>query len=90
MTGLSFPAKPRVTHSAVKELDKRFPGGFFEPTPEHGFDLYLQALDELSATGANSLRDWRAKADAKLGRNKVYPITHTNTGTAAATISFPF
>jgi hypothetical protein len=68
VTGLIFPAKPRVTHSAVKELDRRFPGGFFEPTPDHGFDLYLKALDELAATKSSSLKGWRERADAKLGR----------------------
>ncbi len=67
-TGIVYPAKPRISHSAVKALDAKFPGGFFEPTPEHGFDLYLKALDELTATKTDTLRDWRAKADAKLGR----------------------
>lgn len=70
VTGICYPAKPRVSHSAVRELDKKFPGGFFEPTPEHGFDLYLKALDELSANKADSLKGWREKMDAKLGRGK--------------------
>ena len=68
VTGLSFPAKPRVSHSAVRELDKMFPGGFFEPTPEHGFDLYLKALDTLAASKSDSLKGWRERADQKLGR----------------------
>lgn len=68
VTGIMYPAKPRVSHSAVKELDRRFPGGFFEPTPEHGFDLYLKALDELSATKADTLKGWRQRMDEKLGR----------------------
>jgi hypothetical protein len=70
VTGLCYPAKPRISHSAVAELDKRFPGGFFEPTPEHGFDLYLKVIDELAAMKTDSLKGWRERADAKLGRAK--------------------
>jgi hypothetical protein len=69
-TGAIFEAKPRVTHSKALELRKVFPGGFFVPTPEHGFDSYLRAVDKLAADAAqaDSLRDWRKKADEKLGR----------------------
>jgi hypothetical protein len=67
-SGIMFPAKPRVTHGAVRELEKRYPGGYFEPSTESGFDDYLRVIDELSAGRADSMKDWRAKADAKLGR----------------------
>jgi hypothetical protein len=69
-TGAIFEAKPRVTHSKALELRKVFPGGFFVPTPEHGFDTYLRAVDKLAADAAqaDSLKDWRRKADEKLGR----------------------
>lgn len=69
-TGIIFEAKPRVTHSKVAELEKRFPGGFFTPTTEHGFDQYLRVLDELAkdAAAADSLKDWRGKWDQRLGR----------------------
>jgi hypothetical protein len=69
-TGAIFEAKPRVTHSKAMELAKMFPGGFFVPTPEHGFDLYLAAVDKLAQDAAQSdaLKDWRRKADEKLGR----------------------
>ena len=70
VTGIMYPAKPRVTHGAVAALDKAFPGGFFVPTTDHGFDDYLRVLDRLSAESAahDSLKDWRKRADAKLGR----------------------
>jgi hypothetical protein len=67
-TGIMFPAKPRISHGAVRELEKRFPGGYFEPTPDEGFDRYLEVIDELSAGRGDSLRNWRAEADRKLGR----------------------
>jgi hypothetical protein len=70
VTGIVYPAKPRVTHGAVAALEKEYPGGFFVPTPEHGFDDYLRALDRLAAASAghDSLKDWRKRADEKLGR----------------------
>jgi len=70
VTGIKYHCKPRVTPEKVTALYKIFPGGFFEPTPEHGFDTYLEALDELNAQqgGSDALRGWREKLDAKLGR----------------------
>lgn len=72
-TGAIFDAKPRVTHSKALELEKMFPGGFFEPTPDHGFDDYLRAVDKLAqdAAQSDSLRGWRDKMDVKLGRKSV-------------------
>lgn len=70
-TMIPFPAKPRIVPEAIAELEKRFPGGYFEPTTEWGIDRYLEAVDELGAASAgksDTLRDWRAKMDAKLGR----------------------
>jgi hypothetical protein len=73
ITGILFPAKPRISHGAVLELDKRFPGGYFEPSPDSGFDLYLKVIDELTASRGDSLKGWRERIDAKLGRNKSQP-----------------
>lgn len=71
-TGAIFDAKPRVTHSKALALEKEFPGGFFVPTTESGFDGYLRVVDRLAqdAAGADSLKDWRSRMDAKLGRAK--------------------
>jgi hypothetical protein len=72
VTGIMYPAKPRVTHGAVTALDKVYPGGFFIPSAERGFDDYLRTLDKLAteSAGHDSLKDWRSKMDAKLGRTK--------------------
>lgn len=69
-TNIPFPAKPRVTPEQIGALDKRFPGGYFEPTADgrDGFDAYLETVDELSMGQADSLRGWRERLDAKLGR----------------------
>jgi hypothetical protein len=72
-TGVPFPAKPRVTPEQMAALDKRFPGGYFEPKADgtNGLDTYLTVIDELAAGQADTLKGWREKADARLGRNKV-------------------
>jgi hypothetical protein len=69
-TGILFPAKPRVTPEKLAELDKRFPGGYFEPTPDgkNGLGEFLKTLDELSASSSKSLDGWREKMNQKLGR----------------------
>lgn len=71
-TGILYKAKPRITHGSVRALEKEFPGGYFEPTPEGGFDIYLRTLDELLKRGLAkedpSLKSWRDRMDAKLGR----------------------
>jgi hypothetical protein len=73
VTGIMFPAKPRVTHSAVTALEAAYPGGFFVPTPEAGFDSYLRMVDKLGAEAgqkSGALQKWRDQQDAKLGRGK--------------------
>lgn len=74
-TGILFPAKPRVTPEQVAEMDRRFPGGFFEPDAhgKNGLGDYLQTLDDLAGkqAGGESLRSWREKIDAKLGRTSM-------------------
>ena len=72
VTGIKYHCKPRVTPEKVGELLKRYPGGWFEPSPEHGFDQYLAALDELSDQQAQSdgLTNWRERMKAKLGRSQ--------------------
>jgi hypothetical protein len=69
-TGIPFPAKARVTPEQIGALDKRFPGGYFEPTADgkDGFDEYLQTVDELSTGQTDSLKGWRDRLDQKLGR----------------------
>ena len=70
-TGIPFPAKPRVTPEKMAELEAKWPGGFFVPGTEHGFDDYLRVVDSLAAEQAKSdtLAGWREKMQAKLGRS---------------------
>lgn len=73
-TGILFPAKPRCAPERIKELDSQFPGGFFEPEwgAEWGIDKYLKFMDYLADDAAkqDSLKGWREKMDAKLGRKR--------------------
>jgi hypothetical protein len=67
VTGIPFPAKTRVVPEGIAELNRRFPGGYFEPTTEWGIDRYLEACDELSVVAKDDpLRDWRKKMDEKV------------------------
>lgn len=46
-TGFRYKAKPRVPPKLYGELEKRFPGGYFDLTPDKGIDLFLDFEDEL-------------------------------------------
>lgn len=65
-TGIPFPCKPRVTPEKIGELLRAYPGGYFEPTPEQGLDLYLKKVDELAEAQGDALKGWRERMDAKL------------------------
>lgn len=69
-TRILFPAKPRVTPEKVRELERIFPGGYFESDDKSGFDRYLSLVDKLTSDQSDSLKGWREKVDAKLGRIK--------------------
>jgi hypothetical protein len=73
-TKILFPAKPRVTPEKVRDLEKQYPHGYFESDESGGFDRYLHLVDKLASGQADTLKDWRQRADEKLGRNKV-PVT---------------
>lgn len=68
-TGIPFPAKPRVTPERIRDLMKIYPGGFFVPTPEEGFDTYLHKVDELQQGQGDAVKAWREAVDLKHGRN---------------------
>lgn len=72
VTRIPFPAKPRITPEKIKEMEKVYPLGYFEPTPEKGFDEYLKLCDRLGDEQAqsDSLKGWREKMDSKL-RGKI-------------------
>jgi len=58
-TSIPFPAKPRVTPEKVAELEKMFPGGYFEPTTSWGIDKYLLACDALAEGQGDVMKAWR-------------------------------
>jgi hypothetical protein len=73
-TGIIFPAKPRCAPEKILELEKVWPGGYFEPEfgAEWGINRYLELMDQLAGDAAkqDSLKGWRERMDAKLGRAK--------------------
>jgi hypothetical protein len=73
-TGILFPAKPRVSPEKIAELEKKLPGGYFEPTTTWGLDKYLEFVDSL-VVDDESLKAWRERADAKLGRTAAATAT---------------
>ena len=74
-TGITFPAKPRVTPEKMTELEKAFPGGYFTPDLTGGFDRYMKKADELAAAQGDALKGWRDRMDARLGRSPKSAIT---------------
>jgi hypothetical protein len=71
-TNIPFPAKPRLAPEVSHLMEKRFPGGYFEPKLDgrDAFDAYLHEVDRLTGVAAedDSLKRWRERADEKLGR----------------------
>ncbi len=64
-TGLPvfYKCKPRVIPSMLGILNKRWPGGYFNVTPEHGLDEYLKLQDLCVAQSVGGLEEWKKKAD---------------------------
>jgi hypothetical protein len=54
-TGFKYKAKPRVPPRLYGELEKKFPGGFFDLTPAEGIDKFLDFEDELFARAGKEL-----------------------------------
>jgi hypothetical protein len=74
-TGIMFPAKPRVTPEKVAELMKKWPGGYYEPGPEHGLDTYLHEIDRLDLSQGDELAKWRAEVDRRRQQQQAGPAT---------------
>jgi hypothetical protein len=62
-TGMLFPAKPRVAPDQIKNLLEVFPGGYFEPTPDAGMDIYLETIDRLQAGSSGNIREFMKSID---------------------------
>jgi len=65
VTGIRFPAKPRISPEAVPQLMKEYPGGYFEPGLAEGFDRYLHLVDKLNQGQKNAVDEWRRKVDER-------------------------
>jgi hypothetical protein len=65
VTGIMYPAKPRVTPERLPELKQRYPGGYFEPTLTEGLDAYLRFVDSLTAKQTDAVDEWRKRVDAR-------------------------
>jgi hypothetical protein len=65
VTGVKFPAKPRIATEHLPGLWKEFPGGYFVPGLNDGFDKYLHTLDRLRVEKTNGFDEWRRKVDER-------------------------
>jgi hypothetical protein len=63
VTGMIFPAKPRVAPTMMPKLLEKFPGGYFEPTPTSGIDEYLIAVESLAQEASTKTDEWKKKVD---------------------------
>jgi hypothetical protein len=82
-TDALFRCNSRVVPERVAELQRIYPGGYFQPTtheyhaqaseaPEEcGFDQFLEVTDKLSQSASTNadLTAWRETIDGKLGRS---------------------
>lgn len=84
VTGIFFPAKPRVTPEHIPTLEKRYPGGYFEPGLTSGFDEYLKFVDELTAHATGGVDEWRRKVDEKRKAMAASRTPTSPTSTSAA------
>lgn len=64
-TKIMFPAKPRVTPEQIPALMKLYPGGYYVPTIDAGFDTYLHTIDRLTAGQTDAAKAWREQVDRK-------------------------
>ena len=63
ITGMLFPAKPRVAPNMIPKLLEVYPGGYFEPTTEAGIDAYLEVVDKLQGEASTGLAGWMKSID---------------------------
>lgn len=63
VTGMLFPAKPRVAPEQIPALLEIYPGGYFEPTTTNGIDAYLEVVERVQAAAAGNVREWMKQQD---------------------------
>jgi hypothetical protein len=64
VTGMLFPAKPRLDPDKIPELLAIYPGGYFEPTEHTGIEVYLEVVDRLQASATDDVVEWMKQQDA--------------------------
>jgi hypothetical protein len=62
---ISYPAKITLPVEMLAQLEKEYPGGFFEPTTLGGLDKFLESEARLTDTATDELRKWKAEVDAQ-------------------------
>ena len=62
LTTISYPAKTTMPSEMVVDLDKTFPGGFFDPALTYGtgLDKFLKFEAELIKTATDQISAWKA------------------------------
>jgi hypothetical protein len=63
VTGMLFPAKPRLDPDKIPELLEIYPGGYFEPTEHTGIEAYLEVVDRLQASATDDVKEWMKQQD---------------------------
>lgn len=63
VTGMLYPAKPRVAPEQIPALLEIYPGGYFEPTTTNGIDAYLEVVERIQAAAAGDVREWMKQQD---------------------------
>ena len=62
---IEYPAKVTMPAMQLEKLEKKYPGGFFEPGREHGLDEFVRAQEEILESEAEDLEGWKAQVDNK-------------------------
>lgn len=75
VTGIMYPAKPRVSPEAIPKLQEVYSGGYFEPTLTEGFDRYLHTIDRLNLGQKSAVEEWRRKVDERRKQGQVATTT---------------
>lgn len=84
VTGMLFPAKPRVAPEQIPALLEIYPGGYFEPTTTNGIDSYLEVVERVQAAAAGDVREWMKQQD--LAREAASKVGGTDAPKADASL----
>lgn len=60
---ITYPAKVTMPPDAKPKLLAAFPGGFYDPTLDHGLDKFLETEEALLQTATSDAAAWKARID---------------------------